>query len=241
MLQTVRQIIRDNYNIVVVSSDDLTYESGVVNMYDDDVAYDIETEYGYIPEEILTRNYMGRRADKFFEFYKKYVVQFDKLKPNRGHYSILKLQQIGKLRAVITKSYYGLIQMTGVSNIIELRGTIHINVCPACGKRYSAEYVANSIEEPRCEHCMMILKPKIALYGDTIDNGLMSRAADHISNANVLLVVGDVAKDTFNRRQLSYYQGDKMIFIKKEYHDTDEMANYCLYGECQSILPQIIE
>ena len=88
----------------------------------------------------------------FFEFYKDKMMALD-AKPNPAHQALARLEQEGKLTAVITQNIDGLHQAAGSKNVLELHGSIHRNYCQKCGKFYDAAYVKASkgIPIPRCE------------------------------------------------------------------------------------------
>ena len=46
----------------------------------------------------------------------------------------------------------------------------------------------NSKHIPLCEDCGHIIRPGTFLYGEMVDSGLMSRTAEEISRAEVLLL-----------------------------------------------------
>lgn len=240
MIEKVRQILNESNNVVVLSGSKLAIECGIVDIRGEEIAYDIELKYGFSPEEILTPIFLTRRADIFYKYYKENVLQLDKLNPSKAHEAIVELERKGKLRTIITRNVYELHQKAGSHSIIELHGNINSNKCTICGRYYTAEYMANSKGIPKCEHCQVMLHPGIALFGDSIDNGKMTQAAQAVADADVLLLVGANATSPLANHMIKYYKNNKFILINDEKHPSDKRANYCLYGKCKDILPQII-
>lgn len=163
----------------------------------------------------------------------------EKLKPNEGHYAISRLEERGKLLSVITRNVYGLHSLAGVTKVIELHGSVHKNYCPKCGRVYGPQYIVDAGDIPRCEQCRVMLTPGLALYGTTVDNGLISRAAEAVSNADMLLIVGSSTRSTLTRYLLQYYNGKNLVTVNDKPGEGDELADYTLYGNCGEILGKV--
>ena len=59
---------------------------------------------------------------------------FPNAKPNRAHLALAKLEQEGKLKAVITQNIDGLHQAAGSKEVLELHGSVLRNHCTRCGR-----------------------------------------------------------------------------------------------------------
>ena len=55
-------------------------------------------------------------------------------KPNLAHETLAKLENMGKLKAIITQNIDGLHQTAGSKNVLELHRSVHRNYCTNCGK-----------------------------------------------------------------------------------------------------------
>lgn len=240
MIQIVQNLIKECNNIVVLSGLKLVLEAGLYGVRQEERAYDIEAKFGFSPEEIATTEFLNRRVDLFYRYYKEEILDLDKMVPTPSHYAIAKLEQQGKLLTVVTRTIYGLFQSAGVHNIIELHGNANENTCPKCGRHFPADYIANSKGVPVCENCKVVLRPGFALFGEAIDNGKISMVADQVSKADMVIVAGTTLDSYLARYALQYYQGDKLVLIHDIESLEDKRANYVIYGSCKDILPQII-
>lgn len=239
-IEQVRSLINDCNRIVVLSGSKVMFESGLKGVRQEEYAYDVESKYGYSPEEIVTAEFLNRRSDLFYRYYREDILDMEKLRPNEAHYAMAELEKRGKLLSVITRSVYGLHNMAGVTRIIELHGSIHRNYCKKCGRVYGPQYIADSRDIPRCEHCRIMLTPGIALYGSAIDNGMITRCADVVSNADMLMIVGASTRSNLTSYLLRYYNGKNLVTINDGPGEGDETADYTLYGSCCSIMPQLM-
>ena len=108
---------------------------------------------------------------------------------NRAHKALAKLEQEGRLRAVITQNIDGLHQKAGSREVLELHGSVLRNYCTKCGKFYGLEAVLESEGVPRCT-CGGVIKPDVVLYEEGLDQHTLQKAVYYISNADVLIIGG---------------------------------------------------
>src|SRR3712207_8313902 len=84
--------------------------------------YKSKHNFTYSPEEMLSHRFFVKNTEDFFEFYKKKMVYTD-AKPNDAHIALAKLEEMGKLTAVITQNIDGLHQMAGSKNVLDRKST----------------------------------------------------------------------------------------------------------------------
>ena len=80
--------------------------------------------------------------------------------PNIIHEYLKCLDNQNKLRCVITQNIDGLHKRAGLTNVLELHGTIYKNHCMKCGKEYEASYVFSNHDIPVCS-CGGIIRPDV--------------------------------------------------------------------------------
>lgn len=239
-IEEARQIIKESNHIVVLSGRRMMLETGLIGRRAEERVYEIEEEFGYSPEEILTSAFWSRRTELFFDYYKRYVLVLESMKPTDAHYAIAKLEQQGKLLTVITRTIYGLHQMAGITKVIEIHGSVHRNVCPKCGKNYDADYIVNAKGVPKCEHCQIVIQPKFCMFGEKVDNGKVSQSADAIGKADLAIMAGASIDSSLGYYVRRYYHGKHIILIDEKLAPGDDVADIILQGNCQEILPKII-
>ncbi len=86
----------------------------------------------FTAEQLVSHTFL-LDIQKNFEFYKDKLI-YPNAKPNNAHIALAKLEEMGKLKAVITQNIDGLHQMAGSKNVLELHGSVHRNYCTKCGK-----------------------------------------------------------------------------------------------------------
>jgi len=241
LINRARKILKDSTNIVILSGIKLMEETGLYDLRAEKKAYDIEIAYGFSPEEMLTEGFFERRTQLFFKYYREEVLQLDKLIPTPAHEAVTKLEEDDKLKAVITRTVYGLFQEAGVNNVIEINGSIHRNICPRCGKNFTASFIKNSPEQvPHCPECQVAIHPKFTMFGERIDNGKVSRAAEAVSSADTLILAGAALDSPLGTYAKQYYRGQHFITINDVPEQDNPVITLSFTGKCSDILPQIV-
>ena len=126
----------------------LSTESGIPDFRSSNGVYAALQAYGRPPEELLSHEFFLRHTDVFFDYYRKYLVH-PQAKPNPAHYALARLEQQGKLTAVITQNIDELHQRAGSRNVLELHGSVYRNHCMECGKSWPVEAVLKADGVPR--------------------------------------------------------------------------------------------
>lgn len=234
-IKRLKGIIDDSKSIVFFGGAGVSTESGIPDFRSEDGLY--RQKYSYPPEEIISHTFFVRNPEVFFEFYKDKMMALD-AKPNPAHQALARLEQEGKLTAVITQNIDGLHQAAGSKNVLELHGSIHRNYCQKCGKFYDAAYVKASKGIPRCE-CGGVIKPDVVLYEESLDAQVLEGALEDIRQAD-LLIIGGTSLVVYPAAGLvNYYRGDRLVLINKSPTPYDRKADLVLTGSIGEILGQI--
>ena len=241
VLEKMRNIIRGGGNIVVLAGMNITYDVGLNGVSAEHIAYDVEEKYGYSNDEMASSLFYTRRAELFYKYYKEVILNIENPQPSSIHYGISRLQQCGKLSAVVTRSVYSLYNKAGCNNVIQLHGSVDENVCPRCKRLYDSNYIKHAKGIPVCEQCGVILRPGFALKGEMIDNGKISRASNAVENASILLVIGAGINSTLCRYMVKYYKGDKLLLLNDKERVGDDRANYRAYGNIREMFAQVMD
>lgn len=209
--ETLKQWIDNSDNIVFFGGAGVSTESGIPDFRSQDGLYN--QEYKYPPEIIVSHSFYIKRPEEFFRFYKNKMI-FTDAKPNAAHLALAKLEQQGKLKAVITQNIDGLHQMAGSREVLELHGSIHRNYCTRCGKFHGLDAVIQAEGAPRCT-CGGAIKPDVVLYEEGLDENVLRKAVDYISKADVLIIGGTSLAVYPAAGLIDYYEGNKLVLINK--------------------------
>lgn len=210
-LEQLKQWIRESDNIVFFGGAGVSTESGIPDFRSVDGLYN--QQYDYPPETIISHSFYRRNPEEFYRFYKNKML-FPDAKPNAAHLALARLEEQGKLRAVITQNIDGLHQAAGSKNVWELHGSIHRNYCRKCGKFYDASYVKNADGVPRCE-CGGLIKPDVVLYEEGLDSGVIEHSIRAICEADTLIIGGTSLVVYPAAGFIDYFRGKHLVVINK--------------------------
>ena len=167
----------------------------------------------------------------------------DRARPNDGHKGLVKLEQMGKLKTVITQNVDGLHQMAGNSDVIEFHGNFAWQRCVECNKRYETKKVDVSEIPPRCE-CNGILRPNAVFFGEMIPTDALWRSREIASDCDVMLVVGTSAmvQPASLMPVIAKESGAKVIEINPAPTPlTGDISDYLIKSKAGEAMNQIIQ
>ena len=220
-VEELQKLIDESDNIVFFGGAGVSTESGIKDFRSKDGLYNMKFEY---PAEVMLSHTMFYKdTKKFYEFYKTYMNSL-KYKPNITHLFLTKLEESGKLKAIITQNIDGLHQKAGSKNVLEIHGTTYTNHCLDCGEEFNAEYVFNSKDIPRCDKCGGVIKPDVVLYEEMLPDCFID-AREYIRKADMLIVAGTSLTVEPAASLVRLYSGDKLVIINKDKTPYDHYAN----------------
>ena len=210
-LEQLKQWIRESDNIVFFGGAGVSTESGIPDFRSVDGLYN--QQYDYPPETIISHSFYRRNPEEFYRFYKNKML-FPDAKPNAAHLALARLEEQGKLRAVITQNIDGLHQAAGSREVLELHGSVHRNYCTRCGEFYTLEDVMAADGVPRCS-CGGIIKPDVVLYEEGLDSETIQGAVNAIAEADTLIIGGTSLVVYPAAGLIDYFRGRHLVVINK--------------------------
>ena len=213
MIDELNKIINNSENIVFFGGAGVSTESGIPDFRSVDGIYN--QKYDYPPELILSHNFFFTKTKDFYNFYFDKLVN-PKILPNDCHKKLKELEDIGKLKVIVTQNIDGLHEMAGSKNIINIHGTIYKNHCTKCNKEYSLEDMIKFKNIPTCK-CGGIIKPDVVLYNEPLNDKDHIKAIKYISEADTLIVGGTSLNVYPAAGLINYFKGKNLIIINKEH------------------------
>ena len=232
----LKQWITDSDNIVFFGGAGVSTESGIPDFRSQDGLYN--QQYDYPPETIISHSFYKKNPEEFYRFYKNKML-FPEAKPNDAHLALAKLEQEGKLKAVITQNIDGLHQAAGSKEVLELHGSVLRNYCERCGGFYSLSDILESSGAPRCT-CGGRIKPDVVLYEEGLDMDTIKKAVFYISHADMLIIGGTSLTVYPAAGLIDYYKGNKLVLINKSITPMDSQANLVISGKIGEVLKQAV-
>lgn len=222
-------------NIIFFGGAGVSTESGIPDFRSTEGLY--HRKYDYPPETILSHDFFIHNTEEFYRFYKDKMIHIN-AQPNITHVKLAELEEMGKMRGIITQNIDGLHQTAGSKKVIELHGSILRNHCMNCGKTYSLEYILGSEGTPVCS-CSGTIKPEVVLYQEPLVEPVIREAIRLISEAE-LLIVGGTSLNVYPAAGLiNYYQGDKLVLINNSVTPYDKKADLLITAGLGEVFSQI--
>ena len=125
----LQKLIDEANNIVFFGGAGVSTSSGIKDFRGKNGLYKSVTDYP--PEYLLSSACFYKEPELFFEFYKNNLNSLN-IESNIVHKYLKKLEDNGKLKAIVTQNIDGLHQKAGSNNVLEIHGSIYHNHCLKC-------------------------------------------------------------------------------------------------------------
>ena len=225
-LQMLKKWIEESENIVFFGGAGVSTESGIPDFRSVDGLYNQKFEYP--PEQIISHSFFLKDPSYFFRFYREKMLPLG-FEPNITHLVLAKLEQEGKLSAVITQNIDGLHQKAGSRTVFELHGSVHRNYCTKCGTFYDAQFIKDSADVPLCT-CGGVIKPDVVLYEEQLNPNTLDSSIDAIASADMLIIAGTSLTVYPAAGLVHYYRGNKLVLINKDETPYDYKAHLVIHS-----------
>ena len=232
-VEKLKKAIKNSHNIVVLTGAGISVPSGIPDFRSATGLY--STPFGaFSPEEMISHDFYVRHRKEFYEFYKQKML-YPLAKPNPAHKFLAKLEEQGKLLAVITQNIDGLHQAAGNKRVYELHGSVHRNYCEKCGKFFDLDYIVNSDGVPKCS-CGGSIKPDVVLYGESLDTDVLMSSVNALRQADLFIVIGTSLAVYPAAGLVDYYGGRTKVVINKSATPYDAYADIVINDDCAKVL-----
>lgn len=229
MVPELEKMLQSHKNIVFFGGAGVSTESSIPDFRSVDGLY--HQKFKYPPETMLSHSFYESHTAEFFDFYRQKLIVHG-ARPNAAHLRLAKLEQQGKVRAVVTQNIDGLHQAAGSRNVFELHGSTLRNFCTRCGKFYPVSFIEEAGKSgdgiPRCTDCGAIVKPDVVLYEEGLDEATLDGAIEAIHAADLLIVGGTSLAVYPAAGLLRYFRGSDLVVINKQPTPADSMASLVL-------------
>ena len=146
--------------------------------------------------------------------------RFGSARPNQAHAALARLENDGRIEALVTQNVDGLHQRAGSRAVIDLHGRLDEVRCLQCERRIPREAFQRELEArnpawreldalaapdgdadldgmdftsfdvPACAACGGMLKPDVVFFGENVPRERVEKAWAHLAASDAMLVVG---------------------------------------------------
>jgi NAD-dependent deacetylase len=232
MLDTERAInlIRESKRIVALSGAGISTEAGIPDfrgpggMWEDSDLLDQLTASGF-----------KRNPEGFYSASVKLFSTIARAEPTLAHRLLVRLEEIGKLDAVVTQNIDGLHHAAGSTKVYELHGTFRTGSCTKCGAGYEMaefymEIESGRLRVPLCKTCAAPIKPDVVLFEDMLPQDAWESAVDAAEKCDLMLVFGSslVVYPAAELPMIAVSNGARLVIVNLEPTAYDRMAKFAL-------------
>lgn len=236
-IENFQKIYDNSDSIVFFGGAGVSTESGIPDFRSQDGLY--SQQWKYPPETIISRSFFDANPVEFYRFYREKLI-IKNIRPNTAHFQLAKMEEKGKLKAVVTQNIDGLHQKAGSRNVFELHGSTLRNFCMDCGAEYSIDFIAESENSPdklpRCAKCGGLVKPDVVLYEESLDQNVINGAVNAIKNADTLIIGGTSLVVYPAAGLIDYFRGKNIVLINKSATAGDARANLVIHESIGKVL-----
>lgn len=245
-VETVRQWLSAAQRVVVMTGAGISTESGIPDFRG--------------PQGVWTKNPLAEKLSNIHYYMSDPEVRKAAwqsrlehpawaAKPNAGHAALARLEQRGKLHALITQNIDGLHQMAGNSpdKVIEVHGTVREVVCMECGMRAPMQRALDRVrageEDPPCRDCGGILKSATISFGQALVPEVIERAMNAAQQADVFLAIGTSLQvyPVAGAVPAAYAAGARIVIVNAQETPFDEIAHAVFRDPIGKVLPQLLQ
>jgi len=233
------EILKTSNNIVFFGGAGVSTESNIPDFRSANGLFNARLNMTLSPEQLVSHTYFIRFPEEFFNFYKAKLI-YPEAKPNGAHISLAKLEEMGKLKAIVTQNIDGLHQCAGSKNVFELHGSIHRNYCIKCTDSYDVDFILNSKGIPTCPKCNGTVRPDVVLYEEGLDENVLKGAIDAISKADTLIIGGTSLVVYPAANLINYFNGKNLVLINKSSTSADSRADLVIHDSIGKVLSEAV-
>jgi len=164
---------------------------------------------------------------------------WDSVHPNKGHLAIVELQNLGKLRFLISQNVDNLHLKSGIRPelLAELHGNITKVRCDRCGKT-----VDRSLGRKVCD-CGGRLVPSVVDFGQPLPEKDLVLSFEHSQKCDLFIVAGSslVVTPAANMPREALKAGARLVIINQGETPLDRSAHLRFNEPTGEVLPRVVK
>jgi NAD-dependent deacetylase len=158
--------------------------------------------------------------------------------PTLAHRLLVRLEQLGKLEAVITQNIDGLHHLAGSTKVYELHGTLRTGHCTKCRtgyemRRFYPDIECRRLKVPLCDHCGAPIKPDVVLFEDILPADAWDNSVAAAEKCDLMLIFGSslVVYPAAELPMIAVGCGAKLVIVNLEATSYDRVAAVTVHAK----------
>lgn len=169
---------------------------------------------------------------------------FENVKPNRAHFVLTEMEQMGFLHSIITQNIDNLHYDAGSKEVFEFHGNSRDLICTGCGYKESSQNVDLGKLPPGCEKCNSVLKPDFVFFGEPIPEEENWRSWEEAEKSDLFLIIG-TSGEVMPASLIPYEakkRGKKIVEVNLTHSNyTDKITDIFLEGKASVIMDELLK
>lgn len=239
-IRELADILKESDNVVFFGGAGVSTESDIPDFRSSNGLWNEKLKINFTPEQLVSHTFYMRYPEEFFKFYKDKLIYPD-AKPNAAHLALARLEQMGKLKAIVTQNIDGLHQAAGSKTVYELHGSVLRNYCEECQAFYDEKFILGSEGVPTCPKCGGRVKPDVVLYEEGLDQNIINRSVEAIEAADTLIIGGTSLVVYPAAGLIQYFNGRHLVLINKSETNADRKADLVIHDSIGKVFREVME
>lgn len=196
----------------------------------------------YRPEDLASPEAFACDPKLVWDWYAWRREAIKGVRPNPGHYALVKMEDSIPNFTLITQNVDGLHRFAGSRNVLELHGNILRVRCADCGT--FAEIWGDDTESvPTCETCNGLLRPDVVWFGEALPRAELESAVSAAREAQVFFSIGTsgVVQPAAALAHAARNRGSVLVEINAEPTPLTSKTDFAFHGKSGEILPELVK
>ncbi|HXJ36648.1 MAG TPA: Sir2 family NAD-dependent protein deacetylase [Candidatus Eisenbacteria bacterium] len=163
--------------------------------------------------------------------------------PNAGHRALVRLEEMGVVRATITQNVDNLHRLAGSRRLLEIHGNATLIRCIECVTRFERAEIDYAVLPPSCPRCSGLLKSDTVSFGEPIPPDVLAACSDEADRADCMIVAGTSATvyPAAGFPIAIAERGGDLIEVNPYPSELTSMCRVTLSGPAGDVLPQLAD
>jgi len=231
-------LLQKSRSVVAITGAGISTRAGIPDFRS---ATGLYTSHG-VDERLFHIEYFRQSPGEFYRIFGPIYTNMLSAEPTYAHRFLKRLEDLGRLKAIVTQNIDGLHTRAGSKNVIEVHGHLRQWDCLSCRASYQDEdWITRTVmagETPLCQACGGVLKPHVVFFGEYIMG--LEKAMQVVQTADLLMVLGS-SLTVYPVAGLPGYRDEEasLVILNRDPTPLDDEADVVIHDDLDEVLAQL--